>query len=170
MMFCAMLVSVCAPAFSRIVKLGTSGFVPGPTGPLLTVIPGGGLFVGRLNVGGWFTNCTVIVKVWGALVFWPPLAVPPLSIAVTDTVATPLELAAGVKVSVPAGLMAGCTENRALLLLLTMNVTVCDASSGGPGLMFVRKLLNELDSLFSSTVTFVPSVNDGGWFTGMIVM
>src|SRR5665213_2067544 len=168
-MFCAKFVSNCAAAFSSIVTLGSSGFVPGPTGPLLTVIPGGGAFVGRLNVGGWFTNCTVIVNVCGALVFWPPLAVPPLSTAITVTVATPFELAVGVNVNVPVGLMAGCTANRALLLLLTMSVTDCAASSGGPGLMFVRKPLNELRPLFSNTATFVPSVNEGGWFTGMIV-
>src|SRR5665213_1023942 len=169
-MFCPNVVSVCDPEFSNIVRLGTSGFVPGPTGPLLTVIPGGGAFVGKLNVGGWFTNPTEIVNVCGALVLCPPLAVPPLSTAITVTVAIPLELAVGVKVSVPLAAIDGCPENKALLLFVTVNDTDCDASSGGPGLMFVRKLLNVLKPLFSNTVTFVPSVNDGGWFTGMIVI
>ena len=66
---------------------------------------------------------TVRVKVCGALVSTPPLAVPPLSMAVTVTVATPGVLP-GVKVSVPSLAIAGWVVKRALLLLLTWNASV----------------------------------------------
>ena len=61
----------------------------------------------------------------------PPLAVPPLSISRTVTVATPSWPAAAVKVSVPFGLIAGCAEKSTLLLLVTRNVKVWPDSSGG---------------------------------------
>ena len=38
--------------------------------------------------------------------------------------AVPWRSAAGVKVSVPSAAIAGCVENKALLSLLTMKVTV----------------------------------------------
>ena len=46
--------------------------------------------------GGSFTGFTVIVKLCGADVSTPPLAVPPLSESVTEIAALPLALAAGV--------------------------------------------------------------------------
>jgi hypothetical protein len=58
-------------------------------------------------VGGSFCERTVIVKVCGALVSTPPLAVPPLSFAWMVTMATPAVSATGVKVSVPLGWTAG---------------------------------------------------------------
>ena len=61
-----------------------------------------------VNDGASLTAVTVIVKVCVALVSTPPLAVPPLSWIVTVTVAVPTAFAAGVKVSVPVGLTAGC--------------------------------------------------------------
>ena len=76
-----------------------------------------------LNVGGWLTGKTVIVKVCGALWLVPPLAVPPVFIATTVTVARPLEKVVPVKVSVPFVSIIGCAENRFELLLLTINVT-----------------------------------------------
>src|SRR5829696_10070882 len=80
---------------------------------------------------------TVMVNSCVALVSFPPLAVPPLSWANTVTVAVPKALGAGVKVSVPPEEIAGWTENRALLLLVTWKVTVWPASSAGPGEMLV---------------------------------
>ena len=47
---------------------------------------------GRKPIG----TATLIVKVCGALVSAPPLAVPPLSWSVTETSALPLALVAGV--------------------------------------------------------------------------
>ncbi len=66
-------VNDCAPAFSRTVL----------SPPLV-------------NDGASFTAVTVIVIVWVALVSEPPLAVPPLSWSLTDTVARPLAFAARV--------------------------------------------------------------------------
>ena len=54
----------------------------------------------KLSVGGWLTGVTVTAKV-SVVVFWPPLAMPPLSCTTTVIVAVPLALAAGVKTSVP---------------------------------------------------------------------
>ncbi len=88
------------------------------------------LAVGRLLVAAGFT---VIVKVCATDVSTPPLAVPALSRSNTVTVAVPLPVAAGVKFSVPLDAMVGCTENNALLLLLTKKFTLCVDSLGGPG-------------------------------------
>src|SRR6185436_8539636 len=82
---------------------------------------------------------TVMVKVCGAEVSTPPLAVPPLSCATIVTVATPYWPVAGVYVSVPFALTAGCDENSGVLLLFKRNWTVCPLSSAGPGLMFVTQ-------------------------------
>ena len=60
------------------------------------------------NVGSSFTAFTVMVNVCVANVSSPPLAVPPLSLSTTETVATPLAFDASVYVSVPvATLMEG---------------------------------------------------------------
>ena len=77
-----------------------------------------------MKLGGSFTPLTVIVNVWVALVSSPPFAVPPLSWRKTLTVADPFSLAAGVKVRVPAELIAGAAENRLLLLFETWNEAV----------------------------------------------
>ena len=53
-----------------------------------------------LKVGVWLTATTLTTKVWN-VVFWPPLAVPPLSVTITVIVAVPVWLATGVKISVP---------------------------------------------------------------------
>ena len=95
------------------------------------------------SVGASFTAVTVIVKVCGALAFVPPLATPPLSWAMTVTVAVPLELAAGVKVSVPDALTAGWTLNSPLLLFVTVKLTVCVDSSTGPAEMLVAKFATD---------------------------
>ena len=91
------------------------------------------------SVGASLTAVTVIVKVCAALVSTPG-EVPPLSTAKPVTVATPLALAAGVKVRVPAVLMAGWTLNSALLLFVTVKLTVCADSFAGPAEMLVAKL------------------------------
>ena len=53
-------------------------------------------FAPALKLGASLTDWIVIVKVCGALVSVPPFAVPPVSCAVTVTVATPFALTAGV--------------------------------------------------------------------------
>ncbi len=81
------------------------------------------LFVAKVTLGDWFTGITVIMKVCGALAFVPPLAVPPLSWAITVTVATPKALTAGVKLSVPWASIAGWTPKMALLSFVTRKLT-----------------------------------------------
>ncbi|MPN60846.1 hypothetical protein SDC9_208579 [bioreactor metagenome] len=91
-------------------------------------------------VGASLTVLTVMVKVCVADVSTPPLATPPLSFNVTLTVATPLALAAGVYVNLPVLLIAGCAENKALLLFVTVNVRICPLSFAGPLLKEVAQL------------------------------
>ncbi len=74
---------------------------------------------------------TVIVKLCGALVSTPPFAVPPSSCSRTVTFATPIWLGASVKVNVPLGATAGCTENGAVLSLVTMKFSACPLHSAG---------------------------------------
>ena len=57
---------------------------------------------------------------------------PPLSCAYTSTNAVPTASAAGVKVSSPAVLIAGPSENRFALLLLSTKLTTCEDSLAGP--------------------------------------
>src|SRR5688500_880509 len=99
-----------------------------------------------VKLGGSLTAVTVMRKVCGSLASSPPLAMPPVSRNCTVTVALPLALAAGLKVSVPLGAMLGWTLNRALLSLVTRKVSVWPASSsagvaGAPGYgrMFVAQ-------------------------------
>ena len=68
-------------------------------------------------------SSTQIVKV-RVLVATPPFAVPPESWAVTVTVASPTTFKAGVKVSVPLALIAGWALKRALLVFVTLRLTV----------------------------------------------
>ena len=77
-------------------------------------------FVPRATVGASLEERTVIVKVLASEVLSPP----PLSCAVTVTVAVPKRSVAGVKVSLPLPSIAGCAENKALLLFVTLNVKV----------------------------------------------
>ena len=89
------------------------------------------------------TDTIVMVKVLGALVFEPPLAVPPSSTAVTVTVARPWAFAAEVNVSVPLGLIAGWTANSAGVSAMTVNVTFWADSLAGPGEIAVTQPLTE---------------------------
>src|SRR5437764_311703 len=78
-----------------------------------------------VKVGASLTAVTLIRKVCAALVSLPPLAVPPLSFRTIVIVELPLAFGAGVNVRVPLAEIAGCVENRALLLLLvTLKVRV----------------------------------------------
>ena len=86
--------------------------------PWATVRPAGVASMEKSLAGG----MTVMLKVCGALVSVPPLAVPPSSWMRTVTVAAPLAPNPGVKVRVPVGLTAGWAEKRALLSLLTMKL------------------------------------------------
>src|SRR5262245_37482933 len=83
-----------------------------------------------VKLGGLFVFVTVIVKVTGALASLPPPATPPSSDNEIVTVAAPCIPVAGVKVSTPDGLTAGCAENRPLLLLLMLKETVWPDSFG----------------------------------------
>src|ERR1044071_8115728 len=105
-----------------------------------------------------------MVKVCGAEVSTPPLAVPPSSCAVTVTVAVPFASAATVNVSTPVEEIDGCALKRLLLLLLVLNETVCDDSFAGPALIAVAHAA-EYAPESSFTVTLPPLVNDGASFT-----
>ena len=94
----------------------------------------------------------VIVKVCGALVSTPPLAVPPLSCTVTVTVAVPLADGFGVKVSVPFAAMAGCAVKSALFVTEAAKLTVCHTSRAGPGEILVAKLAVVLAPEFAGTL------------------
>ncbi len=99
-----------------------------------------------------------------SLVSFPP----PLSWAVTETVAEPKALGAGVKVSVPPEEIAGWTENSASLLLLTWKLTVWPASLGPAEMAVAHAALYAPESSF--TVTSPPATKLGGSLTGMTVM
>jgi hypothetical protein len=99
--------------------------------------------------GAVFAN--VIVKVC-ALVATPLFAVPPVSWAVTVTVALPVVLP-GVKVSVPSAASAGWTLKRLLLVFVRVKLQVCADSSAGPAEMLVAKLLWLCAPAFGATVT-----------------
>jgi hypothetical protein len=96
-------------------------------------------------------SATVIVKVC-TLVATPLFAVPPVSWAVTVTVALPVALP-GVKVSVPLTAIAGWALKRALLVFVRVKLTVCADSSAGPAEMLVAKLLWLCAPAFGATVT-----------------
>src|SRR6185437_3871612 len=70
----------------------------------------------------------------------PPLAVPPSLCSAIVTWATPVAPAAGAYVSVPViTSIAGCEENNALLLLLTVTVSTSFDSPAGPATRFEMK-------------------------------
>src|SRR5690349_17703553 len=88
--------------------------------------------VGR-NVVTWYVwgGLTVIVNVCTELVFTPPLAVPPLSCAMSVMVAVPNSPVADVKVSVPFAATAGGVAKSVLFVLpLTLKATDCVLSPG----------------------------------------
>jgi hypothetical protein len=83
----------------------------------------------------------------------------------------PLALAAEVNVNVPEGLMAGPAEKSAkLVLLVTMNVRICPASSGGPAKMLVAQPTTICAPESSLTVRLAPFVKLGVSFTGVTVI
>ncbi|MPM87169.1 hypothetical protein SDC9_134263 [bioreactor metagenome] len=124
-----------------------------------------------MKLGASFTAVTVIVKVTESAVSSPPLAVPPLSLNTTVTVVLPLALAAGVKVKVPViGSMLGCVENNALLLLVTVKLKTCPASSAGPFDRSVAQFATVCAPASSFTVTFAPAVKLGTSFTAVTVI
>ena len=92
-----------------------------------------------MAVGASLTAVTETVKVWGALVSIPPLAVPPSSCNITVTTATPFAFAAGVNESVPVGEIAGGLEKRVGLSLETMKFKIWPTSDGLPGLIEVAQ-------------------------------
>ena len=122
-----------------------------------------------MNEGTSFTGVTVMVKVWVPEVFEPPLAVPPSSETYTDTVAEPLALAAGVKVSAPAAETAGWLLKSALLSFVTVKVTFWEPSPA-PAEMAVAHPAMVWATASSSTVWSAPLVKDGASFTPVTVM
>src|ERR1044072_50507 len=127
-------------------------------------------FAPLVKLGASFTGFTVIVKVWMALVSTPPLAVPPSSWIWTETVAEPLALAAGVKESVPLAPTAGWLENRPVLSLETMKLTVWPLSLAGPLEIEVAQPEMLWAAASSFTVWFAPLTKLGTSFTGFTVM
>ncbi len=120
--------------------------------------------------GASLTAVTAIVNVCSPEVSAPPFAVPPSSEDRIVTVASPLALAAGVKVSVPLAATAGPAAKRAAFVLpVTENDTVC-ALSPGPALMPVAQPATDAAPESSSTVRSAPFVNDGASFTLVTVM
>ena len=98
-------------------------------------------------------TATVIVKDCGADVSTPPLAMPPLSCSVKVIVAVPNLLPAGVYVSVPAELTAGCVEKSAeFVLFVTLKVSVWPDSSGGPIERLVAQLFTVCAPALMATV------------------
>ena len=112
------------------------------------------------------TGVTPIASVCGGLVSEPPFAVPPLSTALTVTIAVPFAFAAGVKVSVPVGETAGPPPgaNSAGFELVVENVTVCPVSEAGPALTFVAQPGTVVGPASSSTVLSAPEVKEGALF------
>src|SRR6185436_15687346 len=83
------------------------------------------------------------------------------------TVALPLLLLAGVKLSVPADETAGWAENSALLSLLTVKVRVWPLSLLGPALTAVAQPVTLAAPESSLTVWLAPLVNDGASLTAV---
>src|SRR5437870_2600185 len=66
--------------------------------------------------------------------------------------------------------MAGWVENRALLSLLTVKLTVCPDSSAGPREIAVAQFTTVCAAASSFTVWLTPFVNDGASFTAFTVI
>ncbi len=79
----------------------------------------------------------------------------------TVTVATPLALVAGVKVSVPP-LSAGCTAKSAALSLLTLTLVMLWTDSfAGPGKTVAKPLVEKAPLSSSTTTLFVVNISVG---------
>ena len=86
------------------------------------------------------TASTVMVNVL-VLLSEPPSAMPPLSCAITVTVAAPKVLAAGVNVSVPlSATLGGTLNNAALSLLVVTLVTLWPDSFAEPAVKVAKPL------------------------------
>ena len=105
-----------------------------------------------MNVGGSFTAVIVMENDCAALVFTLGDVFDPESTALTDTVVEPLASAAGVKVNVPSAATAGCTENNAVLVAVTVNDTDCVDSLLGPAKIDVAQPLMDAAPESSFTV------------------
>ena len=94
-----------------------------------------------MKLGASLTAVTVIVKVCGADVSTPPLAVPPLSCSVSVIVAVPDGVGRG-RVGQRAGRRrppGPALNSAAFVLLVTLKVSVWPASFAGPALMAVAQ-------------------------------
>src|SRR5665213_2824925 len=110
----------------------------------------------------------VMIKVCADDSLVPPLMLAPLLSALTVTVLVPFVLGAHVKVSVPAGLIAGWTENMFVSELVTANETVTD------GLMFpVERTVAKLGTTCGLTLSTIggaaASEKIGGWLIATTV-
>src|ERR1043165_7711206 len=66
--------------------------------------------------------------------------------------------------------MAGWVENRALLSLLTVKLSVCPDSSAGPREIAVAQFNTVCAPASSFTIWFAPLENEGGSFTEVTVI
>ena len=124
-----------------------------------------------MKPGASFTPVTVMVKVCGAEVSAPPPVVPPLSDSVSVMVAVPAAFAAGVKVRVPIDETAGATlKSAGLVFPVTLNVTVCPASSGGPALIAVAQAATVCAPASSKIDWLAPTVKLGTLLIGVSVI
>src|SRR5437762_4294807 len=123
-----------------------------------------------MTTGASFTGFTLMLNCCTADVSTPPFAVPPLSWSYTETIAVPNASGAGVYVSTPAALTAGCTLKSALLLFVTLNVSVCPASSAGPLLIAVAQPLTVCRPESSFTFSSAPLVKLGASLTALTVI
>src|SRR5688500_14477328 len=88
----------------------------------------------------------------------------------TVTTALPNAFGADKYVSVPVGLIAGCTEKRFVGLVETTKVKAWDASSRAPGSMDVAQAATVCGPLSSRLMWLVGITKEGGSLMGMIVM
>ena len=115
--------------------------VKSPVSKLPLIIKSATVLIGRrTKVGASFTASTVMVNVL-VLLSEPPSAMPPLSCAITVTVAAPKVLAAGVNVSVPlSATLGGTLNNAALSLLVVTLVTLWPDSFAEPAVKVAKPL------------------------------
>ena len=126
-----------------------------------------------VNTGGSLTLLTVIVKVCGAEVSIPPLAVPPLSASTDCTVAVPNVPFVAVNVRVPVGETTGAALKVRLPVAdstVVVKLRVWADSSGGPAEIAVWKFVKVCGPALSSTDAEVPPVKLGASLTAVTLM
>src|SRR5438046_1508693 len=100
----------------------------------------------------------------------PPFAVPPLSWICTETIAVPNASGAEVNVKLPLASTAGCALKSALLLFVTLNVSVCPDSSAGPLLTALSQPSTVCSAPSSFSPSSSPSITLGASLTALTVI